>query len=121
MRVTISRTLECKLIYLYTGKSNEVGANTETCTSACGRANRGGIDVQHCEGGCGDETDHGDLSELESLAGEDKGSNRNCETLQYLLHNASDEITEVQTRGSRLGFGFHLFVEITGRFFNTLV
>jgi hypothetical protein len=105
-------------LVLHAGESNKVGADTETGTGAGGRANRGGIDIKDGEGGGRNEGDHSNLSILERLAGENKGGDGDGESLQNVLHEASDNVSHINSRGGGLRLRLHGLLNWSEDFFN---
>lgn len=84
------------------GETGEVCADAEASTGTGGHADGGGVHVEDSEGGCSSDRDHCNLLEGEtSLAGEVVGSESNCETLDDILEEAVDNLTEIKGSESR--------------------
>ena len=85
-------------------ESNQVGTDSETSTCASRSTHTGSIDIKNGEGGSRNEGDHSNLGNLEGLTGENERGNRNGETLQEILHEASHEVGHINAaRRSGLG------------------
>ena len=84
----------CRLGCLEARETNQVGAQTETGTGADGRTDAWGIDIQDSEHGEGSHGEHTDLLNLQLLAGDQERGDSDSETLQQVLDDASDQVTQ---------------------------
>ena len=128
---SIPATVESKHYYMLRrpvlkpgGEANEVGANTEAGTRAGRRTDRGGIDIEDGEDGEGSQRNRADLIDTELLAREQVARHGNGEALQGVLHQALDEVGNVDSHrrgGGGLGRGIgHLFILEEGENFRWL-
>ena len=103
------------------GEADEVGADTEAGTRAGRGADGRRVDVEDGERGGGDEGDHGDLTPLHRLAGDDERGNRDGETLEKILHKAGDKSSNINARGGgRLRLRVHVYSDSERIFHTTL-
>ena len=82
----------------WVAKTDKVGANAETRTSAHGRSDGWSKQIKHCKGGSGDQGNDEDLLGHQGLAGDEIGSSgHNC-TLKRVLEEANQNLRAIECK-----------------------